>query len=216
MRGVFVTGTDTNVGKTVVSAALMLALRHREQVRYWKPIQTGIEIDNDTEAVRELAGCSKHELWNNGYRFERPVSPHLAASFTDTKIELRTTMRFIDRGKTQGFWIVEGAGGVLVPLNDKDTMGDLIRRLGLPVIIVTRPTLGTINHTLLTIEALSNRYIEIAGLVMNGGYDNYNRRAIEHFGGVPVLAHLPAFDKPVGYSLRQWAIENAARFDSIQ
>jgi dethiobiotin synthase len=203
------------VGKTFVSAALMLCLRHREAVRYWKPIQTGIEMDDDTQMVRELAGCSKSEVWNTGYRFERPVSPHLAASFTDTKIELRTTMRFIDRGKSEGFWIVEGAGGVLVPLNDQDTMGDLMRRLGLPVIIVSRPTLGTINHTLLTIEALSKRYIDIAGIIMNGGYDNYNRKAIEHFGGVPVLAHLPQFKPPFDYSLREWAIENRHRFDSI-
>ena len=109
MKGVFVTGTDTDVGKTIVSAVLMAALRPHHEVRYWKPIQTGIESDDDTGTVAELAGCGRTEIWAKGYRFEKPVSPHLAASFASKTIELRRTVRFIDRERARGFWINQRA-----------------------------------------------------------------------------------------------------------
>src|SRR5688572_23247465 len=114
MRGIFVTGTDTNVGKTIVSAALLLALRGRENVRYWKPIQTGIETGCDTRMVRELTGSTRTEVCTNGYRLEKPLSPHLSARLAGIEIELRKTTRFIERNREDYFWIVEGAGGAMV------------------------------------------------------------------------------------------------------
>ena len=213
MRGVFVTGTDTDVGKTIVSAALMIALRNALEVKYWKPIQTGIEAADDTRTVRDLAACSKEEIFRPGYRFERPVSPHLAARHAATRIEAKKTLSLIARYRNERFWIVEGAGGALVPLNDEILMCDLMLRLGLPVLIVARPTLGTINHTLLTIEALSRRYLNVLGVVINGGEDKDNREAIEHFGKVKVIAQIPRFRKPLAENLNRWAIQNQSCFN---
>ena len=97
MRGIFVTGTDTEVGKTVVSASLMNVLRETENVCYWKPIQTGIEEDNDTETVRNLANCSDAEIHEHGIRLEKPLSPHLSARLADYEITIETNYRFFTK-----------------------------------------------------------------------------------------------------------------------
>lgn len=193
-RGYFITGTDTNVGKTVVSAALMCALRGSEKVCYWKPIQTGIEADDDTQTVRALATCSDAEIYDAGYRLEKPLSPHLSARLADVRIELKEILKLWNAASDEHFWLVEGAGGVFVPLNEKDLMIDLIAALGLPVVIAARSALGTINHTLLTVEALRARDIPIAGVIMNGEPNEENRKAIEHYGQVKVLGELPHLD----------------------
>lgn len=215
MRGVFITGTDTNVGKTVVSAAVMLALCGRENVRYWKPVQTGIETDCDTATVRRLSRVGSRAICSRGYRLERRLSPHLSARLAETRIDLVSTLKMVSRRKNDFFWVVEGAGGVLVPLNEEHTMLDLMKRLGLPVLVVARPTLGTINHTLLTLEAIANRYLNIAGVVFSGGDDTENRKAIEHYGGVPVIASVPGLAPPMSASLREWVKENRDRFDHL-
>lgn len=195
MRGLFVTGTDTGVGKTVLSAALLL--RHPE-ARYWKPIQTG--PDDDTAEVRRLSGGQAIDA---GIRLPDPVSPHLAARRAGATIDLRPLLP--GRDNDGAVYIVEGAGGVLVPVNDSQTMADLMALLGLPVIIAARSTLGTINHTLLTIEALRRRALRIAGVVMIGDGNADNRAAIEHYGRVAVLAEMPRFDPLTRESLRTWA-----------
>ncbi len=215
MRGVFVSGTDTNVGKTIVSAILMLSLREDRNVRYWKPIQTGIETDDDLRTVVELAGCFPNEIISAGYRFKRPLSPHLAAAYAGESIDVRTTIDLIDSSSDEPFWIVEGAGGVLVPLNEREMMLDLIAQLGLPVLITARPTLGTINHTLLTVEALFRRRIPIAGVVFNGGSNDENLKAIEHFGHTKVIAQIPQFTVPISDGLQTWAAENSRSFKEL-
>lgn len=206
MRGIFVTGTDTGIGKTIVSAALVCALREGEKVCYWKPVQTGIEEDDDTETVRKLANCSTEEIFDKGFRLEKPLSPHLSARLAKTEITIEKVLRFLET--SERFRIVEGAGGVLVPLNERELMIDLIKALDLPVLIVARSALGTINHTLLTIEALRNRNLEIFGVVMNGAPNDENRKAIEHFGNVRVLAQMPKFEKLEFESLNNWTSEN--------
>lgn len=193
MRGLFVTGTDTGVGKTVLSAALLL--RYPE-ASYWKPIQTG--PDDDTTEVRRLTGGP---VIDAGIRLPDPVSPHLAAQRVGMRIDLDP---LVSRVRTTPM-IVEGAGGVLVPVNDAQTMADLMTMLGLPVIVAARTTLGTINHTLLTLEALRARKLRIAGVVMIGQCDADNRAAIEHYGRVAVLAEMPRFDPLTRESLRAWA-----------
>ena len=205
-QGFFVTGTDTNVGKTVVAAALVSALRKRQPVCYWKPIQTGIETDDDTQTVRALAACSETEILAAGYRLEKPLSPHLSAALAGVKIEISEIASLFDRANDDYFWIVEGAGGILVPLNDKDLMIDLMARLKLPIVIAARSGLGTINHTLLTVKALQNRKLEIAGVVMNGEPNAENRRAIEHFGGVNVLGELPFIQNLNAENLNNWQV----------
>jgi dethiobiotin synthase len=190
MKGIFITGTDTGVGKTVAAAALMHRFRAVAPVRYWKPIQTGTEIDDDTETVRRLGGCAEQEIFAQGVRLPKPVSPHLAARWAGARIDLRTLAA--TRPDDGSAWLIEGAGGVLVPINDSETMADWIRRLGLPVLIVARSGLGTINHTLLTLEALRSRSLRSAGVVMVGEPNADNREAIERYGCVPVIGELPA------------------------
>lgn len=193
-RGFFVTGTDTNVGKTVVSAALMCAVRKREKVGYWKPVQTGIETDDDTQTVRSLANCSDAEIYDAGIRLPKPLSPHLSAKLADYQIKIDEIIALFAVADHDKFWIVEGAGGVLVPLNENELMIDLIAALELPVVIAARSGLGTINHTLLTVAALRDRNIKIAGVVMNGEPNLENKKAIEKYGEITVLAELPYFD----------------------
>jgi dethiobiotin synthetase len=197
VRGLFVTGTDTNVGKTVLSAALML--RYPEAC-YWKPIQTG--PDDDTREVGRLSGG---QVWDEGIRHPDPVSPHLSHK----RIDLRSILPSRD-----AVYIVEGAGGVLVPVNESETMADLMVLLGLPVIVAARTTLGTINHTCLTLEALRARKLRVAGVVMIGDANADNRAAIEKYGKVAVIAEMPKFDPLTPESLQAWA-ENLPK-DLIQ
>jgi dethiobiotin synthase len=192
VRGLFVTGTDTGVGKTVLSAALML--RYPDAC-YWKPIQTG--PDDDTAEVRRLSGG---QVIDEGIRLPDPVSPHLAARRAGATIDLDALVGRVSRPPSM---IIEGAGGVLVPVNDSQTMADLMVLLGLPVIIAARTTLGTINHTLLTLEALRAHSLEIAGVVMIGDANADNRAAVARHA--KVLAEMPRFHPLTRESLRTWA-----------
>jgi dethiobiotin synthase len=199
-----VTGTDTGVGKTVVSAALMRRYRGSAP-RYWKPIQTGIEQDDDSAEVARLSGCEPSSVLSEGVRLPRPVSPHLAARIAGVTIAVGALERIAAAHPTGGPWIVEGAGGVLVPLNDRELIIDLMGRLGLPTVVAARSGLGTINHTLLTLEALTRRSIPVAGVVMVGAPDAENRRAIEAYGQVSVVGELPRLAPLDPASLAAWA-----------
>lgn len=217
-RGVFVTGTDTGVGKTVVCAALMhryRSLRSRPDtsritVRYWKPVQTGVERDDDTREVQRLGGCSPREILRNGVRLRRPLSPHLAARLSGVTIDVQTLLDGL-AVQPPSRWIVEGAGGALVPINESALMTDLMVRLALPVVVVARTRLGTINHTLLTLEALAARSLAVAGVVMVGRRNLENRRAIETYGRVRVIGELPRLDPLTPRALARWA---AAELDA--
>ena len=202
-RGLFVTGTDTGVGKTVVSAALLLRFRSRFALRYWKPIQTGIERDDDTAEVRRLAACGPEEVTDDGVRLRHAVSPHLAARRAGVRIDLDAIGGLGSGGSAR--WVVEGAGGVLVPINEAELMIDLMTRLALPVVVVARSTLGTINHTLLTLEALQARRLRVAGVVMVGVPDAENRVAIESYGRTRVLGELPLLSPLASATLEAWA-----------
>jgi dethiobiotin synthetase len=174
MRGVFVTGTGTGVGKTVLSAALAMA----RGAGYWKPVQTGLE--SDTAEVLRLTGC---KVLDRGVRLPDPVAPYLAARRLGLRIDVDEVLGFAPQ---EGEWIVEGAGGVLVPLNEKDTVLDIMERLALPVIVASRSTLGTINHTLLTLDAIRSRGLTVERVVMVGDRQRDNREAIETYGRVKV------------------------------
>jgi len=185
----FVTGTDTGVGKTVVSALLCAAL----DAYYWKPIQTGTREGTDRAAVERLAERPRAKLLPEIYRFAPPVSPHLAAHKTGVRIDLRK-IRMPEIGLRENL-IVEGAGGALVPLNETQLMTDLMKHLGLPVILVARTTLGTINHTLLSLEALRAARLNVRGVVMVGKPNADNRKAIEHYGKIKVVGAIPPLKK---------------------
>jgi dethiobiotin synthetase len=206
-RGIFVTGTDTNVGKTVVSAAVMIRYRDEAPLTYWKPVQTGVEHDDDSREVARLAGVAGREaIHNRGVRLAHPVSPHLAAQLAGTRITVRSLVDQLN-GDADGDarWVVEGAGGVLVPINERETMADLISALDLPVLIAARSTLGTINHTLMTIEVLRRRMLRVAGVVMVGEPNAENRLAIEQYGAAEVMAEMPRFDPLTPDALEAWA-----------
>lgn len=214
MRGIFVTGTDTGVGKTVVSAALMLRYRDEASLRYWKPIQTGIEQDDDTrEVVRLSRGRDDHVL-TCGVRLPGLVSPHLAARRAGTRVTVRTLLEMCEREGARSTvpasaapparWIIEGAGGTLVPINERETMADLMQALNLPVVVAARSALGTINHTCMTIEVLRRRMLRVAGVVMVGEPNDENRLAIEKYGAAEVIAQMPRFNPLTAEALEAW------------
>jgi dethiobiotin synthetase len=185
----FITGTDTGVGKTVLSALLCAALN----AFYWKPIQTGTDEDMDSRTVAELAELPEERILPEAYRFRQPVSPHLAARWAGEQIYLKNIgMPEVAQGTAL---IVEGAGGLLVPINELEFMVDLIRELKLPVLLAARSTLGTINHTLLSLAALARAEIEITGVVLIGDLNADNREAIEEYGRVRVVGEIPRLER---------------------
>lgn len=172
-----------------------LIVRYRSLApRYWKPIQTGIEQDDDTKTVHALAGQAGRAL-SDGVRLAGMVSPHLAARWAGQRLELGPLLAIARAQSDSDRFVVEGAGGVLVPINESTLMADLMCELGLPVLVVARSTLGTINHTLLTLEALRARGLAIAGVVMNGPPNEGNREAIEAYGDTRVVGQVPACDR---------------------
>ena len=185
MNGYFVTGTDTGIGKTVLSALLVAAL----DGMYWKPVQTGATEGTDRNSVRLWAACPEERLLTERYCLDPPVSPHLAAR--EARIRIALDDFELPASIAGRPLIVEGAGGAMVPLNENDLMLDLMLRLGLPVIVAARTALGTINHSLLTLAALRAEGVNVHGIVMIGEENIENRRAIEHFGKVRVLGHIP-------------------------
>ncbi len=182
-RGVFVSGTDTEVGKTVASACLVLALG----ADYWKPVQSGLSEGTDTAEIARLTGLPPDRFHPSTYELEAPLSPHEAARREQVRIALDA---FVLPASTRPV-VVEGAGGLLVPLNGDALIIDLIARLGLPTVLVARSTLGTINHTLLSLAALEARDLPVAGVIMNGPPNPANRAAIESYGRTEVIAELP-------------------------
>lgn len=180
----FVTGTDTAVGKTIVSAILMVGLK----ANYWKPIQSGLSEITDTDWIRKASGLSDEHFLPETYKLTKPISPHASARCDGIQIELDS---FHLPGEDQfPRLIVEGAGGVMVPLNDRYFMTDLMKRLNLPIIVVARSSLGTINHTLLSLEQLRRNNLEVFGVVMNGPKNEINKNAIETYGRTTVLAEV--------------------------
>lgn len=177
---VFITGTDTGVGKTVASAWLCL----HAGADYWKPVQTGYPPDRDADVVEHLSGARIHP---ERHCFRLPRSPQEAAE----REGLRIGLDDFACPQTSRPLVIEGAGGVLAPLNEEDTMLDLMTRLAAPVLVVARAGLGTINHTCLTLLALRGRNLPLLGVLLCGEPDDANRQAIEHFGRVRVLGHIP-------------------------
>ncbi|MEQ6335495.1 dethiobiotin synthase [Sphingobium sp. MK2] len=186
MSVLVVTGTDTGIGKTVFAAGLAAALG----AHYWKPIQAGVDPDGDKEEVARLSGLPASHILPEAYRLATPASPHLAARIDGVTIALdRLALPQVD-----GPLVVEGAGGVLVPISETLLMADLFAHWGQPVILCARTALGTINHSLLSIEALQSRGVPIAGIAFIGEAHAENERIIPLLAGVPSLGRLPLLD----------------------
>ncbi len=180
--GVFVTGTDTDIGKTVAAACLVQALKGN----YWKPVQSGLADGTDTATVQNLVCHDDLVLFPSIYELKQPLSPHEAARRDGVKI----AMNRFRLPKSERPLVVEGAGGVLVPLNERALMIDLIKKFKLPVIVVARSGLGTINHTLLTLKALNDKKCTVLGVITNGSRNAANVAAIETYGRTRVLWQL--------------------------
>jgi dethiobiotin synthetase len=196
MDGLVVTGTDTGVGKTVAAAALALRLG----ARYWKPVQAGLDEETDSAAVSRLApGLVVHA---EAYRLVTPCSPHESARLDGVTIDPDRLV--LPQG--EGPLVVEGAGGALVPLAPGLLYADMMARWGLPVVVVVaRTTLGTINHSLLTVEALRSRGLEVAGIVFVGDANPVSEAAIAEFGQVRVLGRIGWLDPLDATALRRAA-----------
>jgi len=186
VNGFIVTGTDTDIGKTVFAAGLAGALG----AHYWKPVQAGVDPEGDKERVAALSGLPPSHILPEAYRLTTPASPHLAARIDGIEI----TAERLALPKVDGTLVVEGAGGLMVPVSESLLMIDLFALWGLPVILCARTGLGTINHSLLSIEALRTRAIPIAGIAFIGAAHAENERIIPLLGKVRSLGRLPYID----------------------
>jgi len=186
VNGFFVTGTDTDVGKTLVAAWLLTQL----DASYWKPVQAGVMPETDSSVVRRLAEIEPDRILPEAYVLPEAIAPHEAARRAGIAIDMA---KFVPPVSDR-LLVVEGAGGLIVPLTDTAYVIDLAAELHLPLILVARSTLGTINHTLLSLEAIRRRGLPLAGVVINGPETPHNRAAIERYGQVEVIAKIPWLD----------------------
>lgn len=182
-RRFFVTGTDTNIGKTVFSAMLVAGLA----ADYWKPVQSGLDGPSDTDMVRTLSGCSAEQIHPESYRLNAPLSPHRAAELDSVTID-PTTLKI---PTTTNRLVIEGAGGLMVPLNRSLLLIDWLATLQTPVLLCARTALGTINHTLLSVAALRQRNIPLHGIAFIGDDNPDTIRTIGDFSGARILGRLP-------------------------
>lgn len=184
---IVVTGTDTDVGKTVFAAALAGALG----AHYWKPVQAGLDPGSDAERVAALSGLPATRILPEAYRLTTPCSPHRAAALDGVTIDpARLALPRVD-----GPLVVEGAGGALVPVTDDLLFADLFARWACPVVLVARTALGTINHSLLSIEALRHRAVPILGIAFVGDEQRDSEATIARLGRVRCLGRLPRLDR---------------------
>ena len=185
-KPLFVTGIGTGIGKTIVSAALVEKLK----ADYWKPIQSGDLDKSDSLSVKNLISNSITKIHPESYRLTQPFSPHKSAAIDGIIIDPDA----IQLPTTSNALIVEGAGGLMVPLNSEFLIIDLIKKLGTEVVLVSQNYLGSINHTLLSIYVLKNYGIAIRGIIFNGIEDVYSKEFILKSTGVELLGHIPEYN----------------------
>ena len=193
---IFVTGISTDVGKTIASSIIVEAL----EADYWKPVQAGDLDNSDSHKIKIKISNNKSQIFENSYKLNTPASPHLAAEIDGITIDLKQ----IQEPKTNNHLVIEGAGGIFVPLNDKDSIIDLIQQ-DYKIVIVSRHYLGSINHTLLTIEAIKNRGFEIAGIIFSGSENKGTESIILERTGIKLIGRIdeePYFDQNV---IREYA-----------
>lgn len=179
-KRIFITGTDTDVGKTVISSLIVKGMN----ATYWKIIQTG--DDSDTGFIKEVTRFPKEKFMKEAYKLKDPLSPYAAAANEGQQIEI-DHIKSLYNNIPDGRLVVEGAGGVMVPVLEDYYMSDLIKDLGLDTIVVARSGLGTLNHTLLTLEHLKNKKIDVTCVVMSGPENRSNMDIIEKFSGIRTI-----------------------------
>ncbi|WFU14609.1 dethiobiotin synthase [Bradyrhizobium sp. CB3481] len=205
---IVVTGTDTGIGKTVFSAGLADFLG----TNYWKPIQAGLDEESDTELVTRLGGLSPDRIAPERYRLRKAASPHHSAELDGVRIDV-DALDIPDTGERP--LVIEGAGGLMVPLRGGTLYIDLFERWQLPVVLCARTSLGTINHSLLSIEALRKRQIDILGIAFIGERNSENESAICEIGRVRWLGRLPWLS-PLTAGTLQAAFKASFRADDFK
>lgn len=199
---IFITGIDTGIGKTLVSAILTEKLN----ADYWKPIQSGDLDSSDTLKVKSLISNKVSHFFPEAYTFTQPFSPHKAAALDKVTVELEN----IVLPKTDNQLIIEGAGGLMVPLNDNFLIIDLIKQLNAQVILVTKHYLGSINHTLLSLHALKKYGIPVIGVVFNGDKDIYSKSYILQYSEVADLGQIPEYK-----TINKKTVKEAGKFITL-
>jgi dethiobiotin synthase len=191
--GLVVVGTGTEIGKTITCAVLLSRYSGISSLAYWKPIATGSAQDRDSLVIKRLC-AHQVEILQESYLFEPPVSPHLAARLARKRIRPERILEALgtyQRQKGGRALIIEGIGGLLVPLTaGGHLLADLLQEMSLPCLLVASSTLGTINHTLLTIEAMRSRDLNLVGVVLNGPLNRENRLAIQKFGKAKIISEI--------------------------
>lgn len=188
---IFVTGISTDVGKTIASAIITEAL----EADYWKPIQAGDLDNSDSHKIRSLISNPKSRIFENSYALNTPASPHLAAELDGITIDINN----IKEPSTKNHLVIEGAGGIFVPINTRETIVDLVKP-DYKVVVVSRHYLGSINHTLLTVEALQNRKMTVAGIIFSGDENKSTEEIILNKTGIKCIGRIetePYFDENV-------------------
>ncbi len=203
MSKLIITGTDTDIGKTIFSAALMLGLEAaQKKPHYWKPLQSGITDGVDTRTVQRLTNMPDDRFLPESYIFTEPLSPHRAAEIDDVEIDMKALRDTKNIPTCDGTMIIEGAGGLMVPITRKNLQINLYKDWKIPLVLCARSGLGTINHTLLSLEAIWSRDIPLKGIVFIGEENPDNMRTIEEFSKVKILGHMPRLDVVDETSLR--------------
>jgi dethiobiotin synthetase len=195
-----VSGTDTGIGKTVFAAGLAGALG----AHYWKSVQSGLEDETDSQTVARLSGLPSGHILPEAYRLTVPASPHLSARLDGVEIDIGKLLP----PQSEGPLVIEGAGGLLVPLTATTVFADVFAQWRIPVILCARTALGTINHTLLSLEALRRRAIPICGVAFIGPENADTQATIATIGQVEILGRLPTLDNLTPESLAQAFREN--------
>lgn len=194
-KRIVITGTDTGIGKTVFSAGLAGFLNGF----YWKPVQSGLDGESDSEVVARLAGLPPGRVLPEVYRLKEPLSPHRSAELDGVAIDVAR----LSLPDLPGPIVIEGAGGLMVPLNRRTKFIDIFAQWRVPVILCARTRLGTINHTLLSIEALRARSIPLVGIAFIGDEVADTQRTIVEFSGIRQLGRLPLLDPLTSETLRE-------------
>jgi dethiobiotin synthetase len=187
MNPLFVTGIGTGIGKTVISAILTEAL----QADYWKPVQAGIEEMTDSQWVREMISNSRTTIQAETYVLKMAASPHIAARAEGIDLRLESIQEQFEKLNTTGqHLVIEGAGGLMVPLNENEFVSDLVKKLRADVILVSRNYLGSINHSLLTARECKRQNLSVKGWIFNDQYLDYEEEIVE-WTGYPRMASIP-------------------------
>lgn len=197
---IMIVGTDTGIGKTIFSAGLVGMLN----AFYWKPVQSGLEEETDTEIVARLSGVAEDKILEEGYRLTQPLSPHRSAELDEILIDIDT----LEPPQTEGPLIMEGAGGLMVPLTRERLLIDQVASWSVPAVLCARTGLGTINHTLLSLEALRARKIPVLGVAFIGPDIPDTIRTIGEMGNIKVLGRLPHLDDLTSATVQAAFTEN--------